>query len=328
MNEQAPEFLKMALPVDGFWMPEAASVTVPSVDDPFWLIYWTCVVAFVVTMVPMAWFFWKYRRKTPDQKAESQTDHNQLLEIGWSAAPLAFFVLIFVWGFRGFLDLQTPPGDSMVLRVTGQKWQWTVKYEDANVTVTGQGAEIPVPLGKPVKLIMTSVDVIHSFFVPNFRTKMDVIPWRYTTLWFNADKLGTFPVFCTEYCGQDHSNMIAAIKVMPPEEFDAWLEQAAAEAAGPASVEIGQEVFNSVCLACHSTDGTPRVGPTFKGLAGSQRTLSDGTTVVADDDYLIRSILDPNAQVVQGFPPAMPPMGGTLTQTQIESLILFIKSLE
>lgn len=327
MNEQAPEFLKMALPVDSFWLPEGASVTTPSVDEPFWLIYWTCVAAFVITMVPMFWFFWKYRRKSPDQKAESQTDHNQLLEIAWSAVPLAFFVLIFVWGFRGFLDLQTPPGDAMVLRVTGQKWQWTVKY-DAGVTVTGQGATIPVPQGKPVKLVMTSVDVLHSFFIPNFRTKMDVIPWRYTTLWFNAEKVGEFPVFCTEYCGQDHSNMLAKIQVMPQAEFDAWLEKAAAEAGGPATLEKGQEVYNTVCLACHSNDGTPRVGPTFKGLAGSQRTLADGSTVTADDDYLMRSILEPNAQVVQGFPPAMPPMAGTLNQTQIESIILYIKSLK
>lgn len=328
MNEQTADLLKMPLSVDGMWMPEAASVTVPSVDEPFWLIYWTCVVAFVLVMAPMFWFMWKYRRKTPDQKAEDQTDHNQILEIAWSAIPLVFFILIFVWGFRGFLDLQTPPGDAMVLRVTGAKWQWTVKYEDAGVTVTGQGAEIPVPQGRPVKLLMTSVDVLHSFFIPNFRVKMDVIPWRYTTLWFNATKVGTFPVFCTEYCGKDHSNMLARIKVVPEEEFKAWLEKAAAEAGGPATLEKGQEVYNTVCLACHSTDGTPRVGPSFKGLAGSQRQFTNGTSAIADDDYLMQSILEPNAQIVQGFQPAMPPMGGTLNQTQLESIILYIKSLK
>lgn len=328
MNEPNPDLLKMPLSVDSLWLPEAASVTTPSVDDPFWLIYWTCVVAFVVTMVPMFWFMWRYRMKTPGQKAEDQTDHNQLLEIAWSAIPTVFFVIIFVWGFRGFLDLQTPPGDAMVLRVTGQKWQWTVKYEDAGLTLTGQGVEIPVPQGKPVKLVMTSVDVLHSFFIPNFRQKMDVIPWRYTTVWFNATKVGTFPVFCTEYCGQDHSNMLARIKVVPQEEFDAWLKKAAAEAGGPASLEKGQEVYNTVCIACHSVDGTPRVGPSFKGLYGSQRKLASGQTVEANDDYLMRSLLEPNADIVEGFPPAMPPMAGTLNQTQIESIILYVKSLK
>lgn len=327
MDEQNAELLKLNLPVDSLWLPEAASVTVPSVDEPFWLIMWTCVFAFVVTTVPLFWFMYRYRRKTPDQKALDQTDHSQLLEIAWSAIPTVFFVIIFVWGFRGFLNLQTPPGDAMELRVTGQKWQWTIKYPEG-VTVTGQGAEVPVPVGKNIKLVMTSVDVLHSFFIPNFRTKMDVIPWRYTTLWFNATKEGTFPIFCTEYCGKDHSRMLAKLKVMPQADYDAWVQKAAAEAGGPATIEKGMEVYNGVCLACHSVDGTRRVGPSFKGLYGTERKFADGSVVQANDDYLLRSILEPNAQVVEGYPPAMPPMGGTLNQTQIESVILYIKSLK
>lgn len=325
MNEQN-DLLSMELPVDTLWLPESAALSTPSVDEPFWLIYWSCVIAFVLVVVPMFWFMWRYRRKTPDQKAESQTDHNQLLEIAWSAIPTVFFIIIFVWGFRGYLDLQTTPANAMELRVTGQKWFWTVKYPQG-VTVSGQGAEVVVPIDQPIRLVMTSTDVLHSFFIPNFRTKMDVIPWRYTTMWFQPNKAGTYPIFCTEYCGKDHSMMMARIKVVSREEFDAWTEEQAAAQLGDPTVEKGLEVYNSVCLACHSNDGTARVGPTFQGLHGSQRTFTDGTSAVADDDYLVESILEPNAKVVEGFPPAMPPMGGTLNQTQIDSVILYIKSL-
>jgi cytochrome c oxidase subunit II len=190
MNEPN-DLLSMQLPSGSLWLPEAAALSTPAVDDPFWLIYWTCVVAFVLVVVPMFYFMWRYRRKTADQRAESQVDHNQLMEIAWSAIPTVFFVIIFVWGFRGFLDLQTAPANAMELRVTGQKWFWTVKYPDQGVTVSGQGAELVVPIDQPVKLVMTSTDVLHSYFVPNFRVKQDVIPWRYTTLWFQPTKIGT-----------------------------------------------------------------------------------------------------------------------------------------
>lgn len=316
----------MPFSADSMWLPEAASTSTNSVDSPFWLIYWTCVVSFVLVIVPMFWFMWKYRRKHEGQKALSQADHSQLLEILWSAIPTVFFVLIFVVGFKGYMDLNVAPANAMEIRVTGQKWQWTAKYPNG-ATVTGQGAEFAVPLNKPVKIILSSTDVIHSFFVPNFRVKMDAIPWRYTTLWFQPTKEGTFPVFCTEYCGKDHSNMLARIKVMKPEEFDKWLEEHNPNN-GKIDIATGEQVYNTVCVACHSTDGTRRVGPSFKGIAGRETTLADGTKVVADDNYLIESMLEPNKKIVQGYPPSMPPMGGTLSKTQIDSVILFLKSLK
>lgn len=321
------DLTKIELPSTEVWLPKAASVTTPAVDDVWWLIYWTCVVAFILVVVPMFWFMWRYKRRSPEQKALSQNDHSQILEILWSAVPTVFFVLIFVWGFRGFLELYVPPKDAMELRVTGQKWVWTVKY-DGDVTVTGKGAEFPVPVGKPVKLVMTSVDVLHSFFIPNFRTKMDVVPWRYTTLWFQATEEGLFPVFCTEYCGKDHSNMLAKIKVVSQAEFDKWLAAEKEKAGGSPTVETGLQVYNTVCVACHSNDGTPRVGPTFKGAMGRETELADGTKITVDDSYLMESILEPNKKVVKGFPPAMPPMGGTLTKNQIDSVVMYIKSLK
>lgn len=317
----------MPIPVDSMWLPESAAVSTPSVDDPFWLIYWTCVVAFVGTMVPMFWFMWKYRRKHEGQKALSQKDHSQLLEILWSAIPTVFFVLIFVMGFKGFMNLYVAPANAMELRITGQKWQWTAKYPNG-ATITGVGAEFPVPLNRPVKVVLSSTDVIHSFFVPNFRVKMDALPWRYTTLWFEASKEGTFPVFCTEYCGKDHSNMLAKIKVMKPEDFDKWLKDEGEKAGGEPDIAKGEQVYNSVCIACHSTDGSRRVGPSFKGIFGRETLLSDGSKVVVDDNYLIESMLEPNKKLVQGYPPSMPPMAGTLSKTQLDSVILYLKSLK
>jgi len=176
-----------------------------------------------------------------------------------------------------------------------------------------------------VKVQLTSVDVLHSFFVPNFRTKMDAVPWRYTTQWWEPTKTGTFPVFCTEYCGQDHSNMLAKIKVMEREEWNQWYATACEEASGPASVEKGKEVYDSVCTACHSLDGSKKVGPSFKDLACSERKSNVGT-FTADDAYLLESILEPNKKIADGFPPAMPPMGGTLSRSKIDSAILFLKS--
>jgi cytochrome c oxidase subunit 2 len=319
----------LKLPVDGVWLPEAASVTTPSVDEPFWLIYWVCVFAFVVVIVPMLAFMVMYRRKTPDQKALSQADHSQVLEIAWSAIPTVFFIVIFIAGFRGYLDLYVPPKDAMEVQVIGKKWDWTMTYP-CGASVGGRGAEFPMPLNKPVKAVLTSVDVLHSFFIPNFRTKIDAVPWRYTTMWWQATKVGEYPVFCTEYCGTDHSNMLAKVKVMPEAEWNKWYEGACAASGGPASVETGAEVFNGKggCMACHSIDGSKRVGPSMKGIFGRAEEMADGSKLTVDDNYLLESILEPNKKVVKGFPPAMPPMGASLSKTEIDSLILYLKSLK
>lgn len=311
----------------GMWLPESAATSTPSVDDPFWIIYWTCVIAFVLVVAPMFYFMWKYRRKHEGQKALSQKDHSQTLEILWSAIPTVFFVWIFVLGFKGFMNLYVAPGDAMEIRVTGQKWQWTAKYPNG-VTITGVGAEFPVPKDRPTKVVLTSVDVLHSFFIPNFRIKMDAVPWRYTTLWFEPTQEGTFPIFCTEYCGKDHSNMLARVKVMEGDAFDTWLKAEGEKAGGAPDVAKGEQVYNQVCVACHSLDGSRRVGPSFKGLAGSERQFADGTTAIADDNYLLESMLEPNKKIAKDYPPAMPSMKGTLNQTQLDSVILWLKTIK
>ncbi len=318
----------MHLPLEGFQMPKATSTMAHVVDDPYWLIYWVCVVTFILIMIPMFYFALKYKQRTPDQKAISQVDHSQILEISWSVLPLIFFFWVFVVGFRGFLDLFIAPAGATEVQVTGQKWQWNIEYEHKGekLVVGGPGAVFVFPKGHKFKLVMKSTDVLHSFFVPNFRIKSDVIPGRYTTLWFEATEAGEYPLFCTEYCGKDHSNMLGLIKIVDTEEeWHAWLETQTPKVV---SAELGQQLFSSKgCIACHSLDGSRLVGPSFKGLYGRDESTDKGSVKV-DDAYLIESILTPNVKVVAGYPAAMPPFQGQLNQVQLDSLVAYIKTLQ
>lgn len=333
---------KMKLPLDGIWLPEATSTMADAVDKPYWLIYWTCVISFILIVAPMFYFMVKYKRRHVGQKALSQVDHSQLLEIIWSAIPLIFFVLIFVWGFRGFMDLQVVPANHYEIQVKAKKWDWTLTYtkdSDGNdlkvpLVVNSKSDAFVIPVGVPVKLLMTSEDVLHSFFVPNFRTKMDVIPGRYTTEWFEATRTTkegeVFPIFCTEYCGTDHSQMLARLNVVTEKEFDAWLkEKAEAQAklnALPPTVEFGTETYNKYCVACHKLDGSKVIAPSFKGLYGRMEKIQGAGEVKVDDAYLLESIMNPNAKVVEGFAPAMPNLGAAMSQREIDSVIMFIKA--
>ncbi len=327
--EKATVIQSMHLPLDGLWMPKAASTIAHVVDDPFWIIYWACVIAFVLMMAPMFWFAWKYRRKHKDQKAISQVDHSQAIEIAWSVLPLIFFFWVFVLGFRGFLEMFVAPAGATEVQVTGQKWQWTIAYDLPNgdrVSVGGPGAEFVFPKNKKFKLILKSTDVLHSFYVPNFRIKTDVIPGRYTTLWFEATEAGEYPLLCTEYCGTDHSNMLGKIKIVETEaEWLAWLDKSNTVVV---SAESGKTLFETKgCTACHSVDGSAMTGPTFKGLWGRAEQTNKGPITV-DADYITESILQPQAKLVNGYQPVMPPYQGQLKQDQINAIIEYIKTLK
>lgn len=321
------KILEMQLPMDGVWMPKAASVAVPSVDDPFWLIFWACVITFFLLMAPMVYFIARYKRKTPDQKAESQVDHSQVLEIAWSALPLVFFGVVFYMGFTGYLNLTVPPANAVEVRVTGQKWFWSLDYPQG-FTLGGAGETFVMPENTPIKLVMSSKDVLHSFYVPNFRIKQDVIPGRYTTLWFQATEKGEYPIFCTEYCGKDHSMMLGKIKVVSQEEYQKWAQATADAQGGEPTADKGKVVYEKYCKACHTTDGTRLVGPSFKGLAGRQEELTGGTKVEVNKEYLVESIVNPMAKVVNGYPPAMPSFKDSLKTNDIDSVILYIESLK
>ncbi len=329
MNEEtAAKLQSMHLPLDGVWMPEGTSTMAADVDFAYWVIYWVCIAVFIAMMGAMGWFMWRYRRKNEGQKAESQNDHNQLIEILWSVLPLLFFFWVFVIGFRGFLDLYIAPSNAMEVRVTGQKWFWSMQYpykENERLVVGGPGAEFVFPVHKPVKIVLTGVDVLHSFYVPNFRIKMDAVPGRYTTLWFEATRTGEFPLLCTEYCGQDHSNMLGKIKIVEEPEYLAWLNSVK-DKGDVVSADQGKALYASKgCLACHSVDGSKIIGPSFKGLYGRKESTDKGEVQV-DDNYIRESILNPTAKVVSGYPPAMPPQN--LSPKEIDSIILFLKTLQ
>ena len=236
------------------------------------------------------------------------------------------------------MELSVVPAGAQEIRVTGQKWFWTFDYPAEGISVStapalreaaearGEEIGLVVPIGKPVKLIGNSVDVLHSMFVPAFRIKKDVMPNRYTVIWFEATKEGSFDFFCTEYCGTDHSRMITKVIVKSQEDYDAWLVAQKAASSQPAK---GDEVFAKYgCTACHSVDGTKMVGPTLKGLvARGTETLADGSAVTVDDNYLRESLMDPGAKVVEGFAPAMPTFAGRMEDREVTAVIDYIKSL-
>jgi cytochrome c oxidase subunit 2 len=229
-------------------------------------------------------------------------------------------MVMFVWGAIIYFDIYNPPNDALEISVVGKQWMWKSQHP------TGQSEinELHLPVGQPVKLTMTSEDVIHDFFLPAFRVKQDVLPGRYTTLWFEATKSGVFPLYCAEYCGTQHSGMIGRIIVLEPAEFEKWLSGGAT---GLSMVDMGASLFQRFgCHTCHRDGGTSQ-GPSLTGLFGKTVKLQDGNTVLADENYIRESILDPRAKIVTGYQPIMPTFKGLVSEEGILQLIAYIKSL-
>jgi cytochrome c oxidase subunit 2 len=328
--ENLGELLKMVVPVEWLFsvMPEGVSTHATALDRLFWFLLITCGILFLSVIVPMIAIMFRYRRKTPNQRAESQKDHNFWLESAWTFLPFVYLTILFVWGFNQFLDMYIPPNDAKELRVVGQKWQWSIDYPKEEISVAGTGAEIYVPVNTPIKLVMSSQDVIHSFFIPNLRVKQDVVPGSYSTLWFEANKIGTYPVLCAEYCGDLHSQMLAKLVVVSDAAYATWLEEQKAADQEMPLPELGKKLYTKLgCVACHSTDGTIKLAPTFKGIYGKKEELTDGTFVTVNDDYIRQSILTPQKQVTKGYAPIMPTFQGRVSERDISGLVAFIKSL-
>jgi cytochrome c oxidase subunit II len=318
----------LADPEGSFWLPPDASVF-GEVDFWFNFMMWMSYIVSGLIFAVMVYFVIKYRAtsRAANEKAESQLDHSDSLEIVWSIIPLVVVVFLFVGGFKGMVKMTTPPRDSYEIYVSAARWSWDFKYQNGY-----SDSELHVPKGKNVRLIISSQDVIHSLFIPAFRQKMDAVPGRYSELWFRATEEGTFQIFCTEYCGKDHSLMLSKATVHEPAEFDAWLEEAQEEMEAlllENPVEAGKDIYNQRCKTCHTIDGSANTGPTFKGVYGKMETLDDGQSVKVDENYIRESILDPALRTVKGYnASAMPSFKGTLSDNQITALIEFIKTVK
>jgi len=308
-----------------FWMPLDASVTAADIDWLYMFMIWMSVICSLGIFAAMLYFVMKFKAgpRSANETSEPSSEHNTALEIGWSVIPLLICIALFVWGFQGFVNLRTPPKGALEVHVTGQKWKWLFEYPHGTEDV------LHVPVDRDVRLILQSADVLHSFYIPNFRVKMDAVPGRYTDLWFRATAAGEFPVFCAEYCGTAHSDMLTRVKVHEPGGYEKWLADVKKELENVPLPQLGKLVVEKQgCLTCHTTDGTPKIGPTWKGVFGKAEQLSGGATVNVDEDYIRESIIDPTAKIVDKFPPSMPTYKGKLSDRQLSGVIEYIKSLK
>lgn len=303
--------------------PEAASAISGKVDALYFFAlalsaFFSLLIAALIFL-----FFVKYRRRTENEIG--QPIHGSMaLEIGWSVIPLVITMVLFAWGAKVFLEIVTPPADAKEYFVTGKQWMWKVQHPSGQ----RENNSLHVPIGQPIKLTMTSEDVIHSFYIPAFRVKQDVLPGRYTTLWFEATKPGVYHLFCAEYCGAEHSRMIGSVTVLPQNEYQAWLEGGAGGALAAEPQSVGARLYSQyACDTCHSSASTQR-GPALAGILGKEVTFADGTTLVRDESYLRESILHPNARIVAGYSQIMPTFQGQVSEMDIRQLITHIQSLD
>ena len=298
--------------------PQRASSIAGEVDAlyVFLLLLSAFMTAAIFTMILI--FAVRYRRRA-GVKAE-QIEGSHKLELTWSIVPLGVFMVIFFWSAIIFFKQRTPPEGAGTVYVVAKQWMWKLQHEEGQREIN----QLHIPVGKDVKLIMTSQDVIHSFYVPAFRIKQDVLPGRYTTTWFRATKAGTYHLFCAEYCGTQHSGMIGSVVVMEPAAYQSWLSGGGTT---QSLAQTGEAMFQQLgCSTCHRFDVQGR-GPNLTGLFGKKVMLDDGRTVVADENYVRESILIPGAKVVSGFKPVMPVFQGLVTEEQLNALIAYVKSL-
>lgn len=273
----------------------------------------------ILILILVLVFIFKYRH-TKHPVAE-QVEGSLPLEIAWSLVPLGIFMIFFAWGARLYLAEATPPKNSLEIYVVAKQWMWKLQHQNGRREIN----TLHVPMNRDVRLTMISQDVIHSFWVPEFRIKADVLPGRYTTIWFHPDKAGTYHLHCAEYCGTLHSEMGGEVIVMPPDKYNEWLSGGGEMGS---FAETGQKLFQSLgCTNCHRFDTQGR-GPNLVGVFGKPVLLDDGRSVLADDAYIRESIVNPGAKIVAGFKPIMPSFQGVLTEHQLLSLVAYIKSLD
>ncbi len=299
--------------------PEQASTTAQQVDALFIFLCVVCGAMAVLVAGLILFFAFRYRRRAEDERTPRILGHNPL-EWFWTIAPLFVFLLIYVWGAKIYTEAFTPPLDAPEIFVIGKQWMWKIQHPDGQREIN----ELHIPVGRPVKLTLTSEDVIHNFAVPAFRTKIDVIPGRYVQTWFQPTKTGRYHLFCSQYCGTSHSNMVGTVIVMERDAYREWLDS---HAEGSLALQGRQLFLKLQCITCHSADAEARA-PVLEGLYGRTIPLSNGRTTLADDAYLRESILYPEAKVVQGWKPIMPTFKGQVDEEDLIKLLAYIKSLK
>ncbi len=308
-----------SLPVaDMQLFPVAASAQSHSIDGLYWFLTIVSVVMTLLIFAAIAFFAWKYHAKKNPHP--TQIEGSTKLELTWSILPFLVMLIMFAWGAQIFFAAQQPPKDAMEIFVTGKQWMWKIQYPDGGREID----ELHVPVGTPVKLTMASEDVIHSFSIPAFRVRHDVVPGHYNSLWFTATKPGRYHLFCTEYCGNQHAGMIGWVDAMDRREYEKWKSGGSQGTLA----EQGQNLFAQYgCGTCHLLDQQGR-GPNLRGLYNKPVQLSDGRTVIANDAYLRESILEANAKIVSGFVPGiMPIFKGQISEENVIQLIGYIRSL-
>jgi cytochrome c oxidase subunit 2 len=299
--------------------PESASTMAGRVDALyFFLVGLTAFFSLLIAGL-IVYYAVKFRRRRPDQVG-ARIHGGMVLEITWTAIPLLIVMVIFVWGSSVYFAIARPPDETLNIYVVGKQWMWKFQHLDGQREIN----ELHVPVGRAVKLITTSEDVIHDLFVPAFRVKADVLPGRYVNIWFQPTKPGRYHLFCAEYCGTQHSRMVGDVIVMDPPEYQAWLSGGAPEGS---LASAGAKLFADLaCNTCHRPDAQGR-GPVLDGLFGKTVTLQNGEMVTVDEAYVRESILTPAAKITAGFQPIMPTFQGLVTEDQLLQLVEYIKSL-
>jgi len=299
--------------------PDSASTMAGRVDALYFFLIVVSAFFSVLIAGLIVFYAVKYRRRSPDSVGAS-FHGGMALELTWTVIPFFITVVIFVWGASVFFAMSRPPDETLNIYVVGKQWMWKFQHLDGQREIN----ELHVPVGRPVKLIMTSEDVIHDVFVPAFRVKADVLPGRYTHIWFQPTKPGRYHLFCAEYCGTRHSGMVGEVVVMDPSEYQTWLSGGAPEGS---LASAGARLFQDLaCNTCHRPDAQGR-GPVLEGLFGKTVTLQSGETITVDEAYVRESILNPSARVTAGFQPIMPTFQGLVTEEQLLQLIAYVKSL-
>jgi cytochrome c oxidase subunit II len=330
MNETLRRFL---------FLPDQASTFAYTVDQLHYFVILTTFVMSTGVGLTTIFFFIRYRRRSEAQTTP-HIEPGRLVEGAFIVIPLSFFLLWWVIGYRTAIELATPPADAMDVYVLGKKWMWQFAYPGGPNSIN----VLRVPSGRPMRLLMTSRDVIHSFYVPEFRVKQDVLPGRYSQIWFQATEPGRYQILCAEYCGAGHSIMRGEVIVLKPEDYEDWLSSqrrglARKQDGSPTALDYSPPLGNLVdqgrrlaqeqgCVKCHSVDGSQHIGPTWLDLYGRRERLSDGSTITVSEAYITESMMDPFAKIVDGFKPVMPSFANKLAGPEVAAIVEYIKSLQ